>query len=165
MRKNNTFKLLVLLIIFNFNVGYIAESNTTRQLDFAKHESMKKTKKINEEARRIAEIIKHKESRGDYDLRGASGEYGAYQFMPLTWRAYSSDVFGHVVKQTPENQDAVAIEKIKFFLEIGYSPLEIAAIWNSGGRTWIGKKGVNSKGVSYNVEAYVKDFEKLYNNI
>lgn len=111
----------------------------------------------------IANAIKQVESGGNYNAKGGSGENGAYQFMPSTWaewsKDYASQVLGQSVgnmKMTPENQDAVARWKIQSWLDQGLNAEQIAAKWNSGSETgWEAKIGTNSKGVAYNVPAYV----------
>ena len=114
----------------------------------------------------IANTIKEIESRGNYNAEGASGEFGAYQFMPDTWNSWSSDYAKEVLKmsiaqldQTPVNQDAVAKWKIQQWLDNGLTPQQIAAKWNSGSEVgWENKIGTNSQGVDYNVPAYVNKF-------
>lgn len=111
----------------------------------------------------LAEAIKQVESGGNYNAKGASGENGAYQFMPDTWTQWSSEYARNVLQQsnaklpmTPENQDAVAKWKIQQWLNQGLTPQQVAAKWNSGSEFgWENKKGVNSKGVAYDVPAYV----------
>lgn len=117
-------------------------------------------------ASQIANAIKTIESNNNYSAKGASGEYGAYQFMPGTWDSWSSEYAREVLKQsarrlnpTPENQDAVAIFKINQWLSQGLSPEQIAAKWNSGSEIgWEKKIGVNKQGVAYNVPNYVNKF-------
>jgi len=119
-------------------------------------------------ATQIANAIKQIESNNNYEAKGASGEYGAYQFMPATWNSWSSDYANKVLgqstrrlEQTPENQDAVAEFKIQQWLSQGLSPEQIAAKWNSGSEIgWENKIGVNKQGVAYNVPNYVKKFNQ-----
>lgn len=123
--------------------------------------------KINEniasaDAYSIASAIKQVESNGNYEASGASGEYGAYQFMPSTWDSWSNDYANNVLGQsavlepTPQNQDAVAQYKIQQWLDNGLTPQQIAAKWNSGSEFgWENKIGTNSQGVAYNVPSYV----------
>jgi hypothetical protein len=102
-------------------------------------------------ADRMADAIRQVESGGDYEARGASGEYGAYQIMPATWKGWAGDL-----EQTPENQDKVVREKIGEWIKAGLTYEQIAAKWNSGSeKGWKNKKGVNKKGVPYDVPAYV----------
>jgi hypothetical protein len=116
---------------------------------------------INPNAERIASAIKQVESGGDYNAKGASGESGAYQFMPGTWAQYSKeykDATGDDASlQTPGNEDKVATWKINQWLGQGYKADQIAALWNwtAGGGSYLGHVGVNDSGVAYNTPAYV----------
>lgn len=120
----------------------------------------------------IADAIKQIESGGNYEAKGASGENGAYQFMPSTWAGWSSQYASQVLQKsvkslpmTPENQDAVAKWKIQSWLSQGYAPEQIASLWNSGSPDWQGKVGKNKMGVNYNVPAYVDKFRNALTSI
>lgn len=121
----------------------------------------------------IANAIKTVESSGNYNAKGGSGENGAYQFMPSTWASWSKDYAAQVLGKsvgnmamTPENQDAVARWKIQSWLDQGLNAEQIAAKWNSGSETgWETKIGTNSKGVAYNVPAYVNKVTGALKNI
>lgn len=103
----------------------------------------------------IANAIKKVESGGDYNAQGASGESGAYQFMPATWKQWAGEFLGNPnAQQTPENQDRVALARIEGWLAEGRTPEQIALLWNSGSTT--PRKGVNSYGVPYDSGAYAK---------
>ncbi len=112
----------------------------------------------------IANAIKQVESGGNYNARGKSGEYGAYQFMPGTWASWSSEYAKAngakadiELNPSPENQDAVARFKISQWQAQGLTPEQIAAKWNNGSEVgWEKKRDTNSKGVKYDVPAYVK---------
>ena len=112
----------------------------------------------------IARTIRQIESGENYEARGASGEFGAYQFMPATWEQWSSEYLQSIgeapqsLDQSQENQDAVAEFKINQLQNQGFNPLEIASIWNSGKSDWVGNVGTNSQGVKFNVPAYVSRF-------
>lgn len=69
--------------------------------------------------------------------------------MPTTWNYWSKHVFGYVEKQTPINEEYVALKKIQHHIDQGYSDGEIALIWNQG-HAGECKAGTNSKGVAYN---------------
>lgn len=112
----------------------------------------------------IADAIKHIESGGNYNSFGSSGENGAYQFMPKTWRKWCMQTHGVILKMTPINQDSVAIRKIRSWTG-KYTHKEIASIWNSGGYKWQGKIGVNKYGVKYNVPEYVRKVSLEYNSL
>jgi hypothetical protein len=116
---------------------------------------------------KVAAAIKKIESDGRYHLPGASGEYGAYQFMPKTWEAWSRDYMSATGAPKPDitvpaDQDAVALWRISTWLDKAYSPQQIASLWNSGSPDPTGKVGVNSRGVQYNVPAYVEKFNKAF---
>ena len=114
----------------------------------------------------ILSSIKHVESRNNYTIAGASGEYGAYQFTSRTWTYYSKKFFGYVLDITQsENQDKVAGAKINHLVNQNYSNEQIASIWNCGSKNWKGKIGTNSKGVKYNVPKHVHKFMKIYNSL
>lgn len=108
-----------------------------------------------DEAQKVARAIMTVES-GGRQLQGASGEFGAFQFMPATWEIISKEMTGKVLPQTPENEFKVAESKIAKLLET-YTPEEVALIWNTslgGAEKPFKRKGVNSKGVKYDSTAY-----------
>lgn len=94
-----------------------------------------------------------------YTTPGASGEYGAYQFMPDTWKEYAAEILKDPnAPMTPANQDAVARGMVSKWLSDGKTPEQIARKWNSGDFNKTGS-GVNSKGVKWNVDGYVAKFK------
>ena len=104
-------------------------------------------------ASKIASAIKTVESSGNYEARGGSGEYGAYQFMPSSWSSWAGKYLGDPsAKMTPENQDKVAEAKIQDLIDQGYNARQVALIWNGGQP--IEKKGVNKYGVAYDSGGY-----------
>lgn len=113
----------------------------------------------------LLETIRHVESRGRYHLRGRSGEYGAYQFMPGTWAVYSQAYAGERLDITcPDNQDKVARYKIEGLVEEGLSDREIALMWNAGTTDAEGWEGINSQGQYYNVTHYADRFVEHLND-
>jgi hypothetical protein len=105
------------------------------------------------DAQTIANAIKQVESGGNYSAKGASGENGAYQFMPATWKSWAKEFLGDAnAPMSQANQDKVANAKIQSLLDQGYNAQQVALIWNGGTPTV--KKGVNSKGVAYDSGAY-----------
>jgi len=116
----------------------------------------------------IANAIKQIESNNDYTRKGASGEFGAYQFMPATWNSWSQEYARNVLQksmkleQTPENQDAVAKFKIGQWLAQGLSPEQIASKWNSGDANAYLRNhmGTNAQGVAYDTVNHVEKFKK-----
>lgn len=116
------------------------------------------------QADKIAAAIKQVESGGNYNARGASGEGGAYQFMPSTWKDWATQYLGDSnAPQTPQNQDYVAKAKIQDLLNKGYNAQQIALIWNGGQP--IVKKGVNRFGVAYDSGAYANKVLSALNSI
>lgn len=105
--------------------------------------------------------IRMVESGGDYERKGASGEYGAYQFTKASWRMYSYLYFEELLPMTKEYQDSVAYVKVKNLVNAGFTDLEIASIWNCGKPDWKGRKGVNRDGVRYDVPHHVKKIERV----
>jgi hypothetical protein len=107
----------------------------------------------NTSASNIANAIKTVESGGNYTAKGGSGEFGAYQFMPNTWKQWASEFLGDPnAKPTRQNQDFVAQSKINQLINQGHGPEEIALIWNAGSP--VRRKGVNRFGVRYDSGAY-----------
>lgn len=114
---------------------------------------------------KIMNTIKYIESRGNYSIRGASGEYGAYQYMPGTWDYWSIELFGEILDITiPEMQDYMTYCRIEQYINQGYSNKQIASLWNSQKPDWEGRIGVNRWGVPYNVPLYVKTFINKLNS-
>jgi len=119
----------------------------------------------------LASAIKRQESGGSkdpYNAKGASGEYGAYQFMPDTWKGWAKTHLGDAnAPLTMENQNKVAYNQIKQWKDKGYNPAQIAAAWNAGEGSlkddaWKNKVGVNQYGVKYDTPSYVKNVSQYY---
>lgn len=112
----------------------------------------------------LSKSIIHVESGGDFNAQGKSGESGAAQWMPNTWKAQAKDVLGDENAQmTPANQKAVLYSQIKKDKDSGLNPAQIAAKWNSGSaHGWESKVGTNAEGVAYDVPAYVKKVTSQY---
>ena len=111
----------------------------------------------------LAKAIRQHESGGNYQAKGGSGEFGAYQFMPATWRGWAKKYLGNAgAKMTRINQNKVAYYRIKEWKDAGYNPGQIASLWNSGSPQWQGKIGINKYGIKYNVPRYVKNVYSLY---
>ncbi len=117
----------------------------------------------------LASAIKRQESAGSkdpYNAKGASGEFGAYQFMPDTWKGWAKTHLGDEnAPMTMENQNKVAYKQIKSWKEKGYNPAQIAAAWNAGEGSlkddkWETNVGKNSLGVSYDTPSYVRNVSK-----
>ncbi|MDD4970822.1 MAG: hypothetical protein PHT07_15450 [Paludibacter sp.] len=110
---------------------------------------------------RITAVIKHIESRGNYDKPGDSGEIGAYQFMPKTWKNACKKYVGKYLIPTKENQDLIAFRSVEDLVSQKYSISQIASIWNSGYPNCT-KVGITITGVPFDVPAYRAYFVKMY---
>lgn len=120
---------------------------------------------LNPQALALARAIRQHESGGDYARKGASKEYGAYQWTPDTWKAHAKEVLGdeNADITNPTNQNKVAYTIIEKDLKKGLTPAQVAAKWNSGSPTgWENKRGTNEFGVKYDVPAYVNSVGKNY---
>lgn len=102
-----------------------------------------------------------------YTTPGASGEYGAYQFTPPTWKDYAGQVLNDPnAPMTPANQDAVAVGMVSKWLADGKTLEQIATKWNHGDFSYQGSgKGVNSLGVAYDIPGYVAKFKDNLANL
>ena len=123
---------------------------------------------LDPDAVNLAKAIRQTESGGNFNAKGASGEGGAYQFMPDTWANYSKQAGINVplAQATPEQQNQVAYTQIKKWKDAGYNPGQIASMWNAGegkpNAYLEGNAGVNDKGVSYDTAAYAKKVATAY---
>lgn len=122
---------------------------------------------MDQEAVNLAKSIRQTESGGDFNAKGKSGESGAYQWMPETWKAQAQSVLGDAnAPMTPDNQQAVAYMTIKQWKDQGLNPAQIAAKWNSGSETgWENKVGTNAAGAHFDVPKYVKSVTDAYQTI
>ena len=105
----------------------------------------------------MADAIVQIETQGRCGAPGASGERGCFQFMPGTWKYWSTHVLGYVADMTPITERYVALHKIQYHINQGYSDSQVALIWNQGNPSPC-KAGVNSKGVPYDSCKYVRHF-------
>lgn len=115
----------------------------------------------------LTKAIRQQESGGDFARKGASGEYGAYQYMPGTWKAYAGEVLGDASAPMDKiNQNKVAYNKIKQWKDAGYNVGQIASMWNAGpGKPNAYKEGyagTNSQGVKYDTPGYAKAVATYY---
>lgn len=126
---------------------------------------------LDPQAVNLAKAIRQTESGGNFSAKGKSGEYGAYQFLPETWNAYSKEAGIDVPleKATPQQQNEVAYKKIKKWKDQGLNVGQIASSWNAGP----GKPnaylenhvGTNEKGVNYDTPAYAKSVAEAYQQL
>lgn len=126
---------------------------------------------LDPQALNLAKAIRKTEtgtSFDPYNQQGASGEHGAYQFMPNTWKQWAGQYLRDSNAQMSiENQNKVAYSHIKDLKDQGYNPAQIASMWNSGKADAYknGMRGVNSKGIPYDVEGYTKKVSQYYNEL
>jgi len=115
----------------------------------------------------LAKAIRQTESGGDFNAKGGSGESGAYQWMPGTWKAHAKQALGNEnAEMSPSNQNAVAYTVLKSWKDQGLNPAQIAAKWNSGSEVgWENKRGTNSAGIQYDVPKYVKSVTDAYQTV
>jgi len=125
-------------------------------------------------AKAITKAIGYAENGGEpKEIKaGKTGEMKSiFQYTPDTWKLYSKQVFGEDnVPLTPDSESYVTHQKVSKWLDAGYSPEQIASMWNAGEQrpdaykeNW---KGINKKyGVSYDTPAYAKkvaDYTKQF---
>ncbi len=116
----------------------------------------------------MVRAIKQQES-GGRSVKGASGEFGMYQFMPATWKAAAQQYLGDPnAPQTPENENYVMYHRVADMKAKGLNPGQIAAVHNAGSsvlkdpNAWFNRIGTNSKGVHYDTPGYVNKVYALY---
>ncbi len=99
-----------------------------------------------------------------YTQKGASGEFGRYQFMPDTWKQWAPEAGVDVNDTSIEAQNKVAYNKVKEWKEQGLNPAQIASKWNSGNENAYkeGHKGVNKFGVAYDTPTYTAKVSQYY---
>lgn len=116
----------------------------------------------------LTKAIRQTESGGNFQAKGASGEYGAYQFTPDTWNGKASKYGVNVPlnQATPEQQNEVAYKQIAEWKNQGYNVGQIASMWNAGpgkpNAYLEGNAGINKYGVSYDTAAYATKVATAY---
>ena len=125
------------------------------------------------QAKQLAQAISTVES-GGRQVKGASGEFGAFQFLPATWKSISSAFNKAVnskpgsIQQTESNERAVATWKIDQLLKKGHTPKQVALIWNTslgGSEKPFVRKGVNKQGIRFDSGAYANNVVSVLNKI
>jgi uncharacterized protein YoxC len=121
----------------------------------------------------LAKSLRQVESGGNFQAKGKSGEYGAYQFMPDTWNNASSK-FGvntPLEKATPDQQNEVAYKQLEEWKQQhpDWNIGNFASAWNAGPgapNAYMEKhSGTNSQGVSYDTPGYAKQVAETYQQI
>lgn len=117
----------------------------------------------------LTKAIRQVESNKNPNAKGASGEFGYYQFMPQTWASSSRKYLGRdvpVAQATPELQNEVAYKQVKEWKDAGYNPGQIASMWNAGAskpdaykENW---RGTNEYGVQYDTPKYATEVAEQY---
>lgn len=110
-----------------------------------------------------------------YNASGKSGEFGRYQFLPETYSNYAKKYYGQELDRSVESQNKVAYAFVKEKKEQGFTPAQIASMWNAGegepdaykgtfkdGRT---SKGKNKFGAYYDVPGYALKVSQNYNEL
>lgn len=126
---------------------------------------------LDPDAVNLAKAIRQTESGGNFQARGKSGEYGAYQFTKPTWDAYAPKhgVNVPIEQATPDQQNEVAYKQIKEWKDQGLNVGQISSLWNSGKPDAYldpNYKGVNQKtGVYFDVPAYAKSVATAYQTL
>ena len=104
-----------------------------------------------------------------YKKRGASGEFGRYQYMPDTWKQWSAEsgISTPLEQSSIEEQNKVAYNKVKQWKDSGLNPAQIASKWNSGDENAYKREhiGTNAQGVKYNTPEHVRKVSQYYNEI
>lgn len=106
----------------------------------------------------LAKAMRTVESNNNYNSRGKSGEFGAFQWMPDTWQKHAQMAGVDPNDRSPVNQDKVAYKVIEARKKAGLTPEQIVSEWNSGKANAFaqGHRGVNSLGVAFDTPAHVQ---------
>ncbi len=124
-----------------------------------------------DEIERIATAIRSIEGAGGDPKKEAPDKgLGHYQFMPKTWgqatAAYAEKYKVDLTAIDPNDsewQHKVAKNQIEDWTAQGYTPKEIASLWNSGNpNPYVKGSGVNKYGVAYDAPGYVRKFDRAY---
>lgn len=116
----------------------------------------------------LAKAIRQHET-GNRPVAGQTGELPSrYQFIPSTWKSEAGRILGDPnAPLTLENENRVAYVRIKEWKDKGYTPKQIASMWNSGNPDPYakGNKGVGASSTNPNVQFNVPKYvESVYAN-
>lgn len=132
---------------------------------------------LDPQAVNLTKAIRQSESGGNFQAKGASGEYGAYQYTEPTWNKLASKygVNSSLKDSTPEQQNEIAYKQIKEWKDSGKNVGQIASMWNAGegepdaytGKFSNGQSsaGTNKEGVKFNVPAYAQSVANAYKTL
>lgn len=121
----------------------------------------------------LAKAIRQTESQGNFQAKGASGEYGGYQFLPATWNA-TAPKYGINVplnQATPAQQNEVAYKQLAEWKQQNpsWNVGNFASAWNAGpgkpNAYLEGHTGTNSQGVAYDTPGYAAKVAQAYQQI
>lgn len=111
----------------------------------------------------IVKALAYTENGGAPDLNspkaGKTGEAKSiFQFLPATWKRYSKEVYGNEdIPITADTETYLVSQKVKKWVDKGYTARQIASMWNAGeakpNAYKQGWKGTNN-GVAYNTPDY-----------
>lgn len=122
----------------------------------------------------LAKAVRDEESGGNPSIKGKSGEYGAYQYIPSTWTKQSAAAGVNVPldKASLADQNKVWYTWAKQKKDQGYTPGQIISMQNAGEGepdAYTGKfsngapsRGVNKEGVAFDVPAYSTKVAQKY---
>ncbi len=109
----------------------------------------------------LSRAIRQQESGGNYNAIGDNGtSHGAFQWQPGNFAAAAKQFGLDPTDFSPVNQDKVAYQQIAHYKNQGYSPEQIASLWNSGKPDPTGNVGdttVNGKPLHYDTPTYVNN--------
>lgn len=115
----------------------------------------------------LSKAIRQQESGGNYNAVGDNGtSQGAYQWQPGNFAKDATQFGLNPNDFSPVNQDKVAYAQINAYKQAGYSPDQIASLWNSGKPDATGNVGVteiNGKPVNYDTPKYVQGVMNYFN--
>ena len=93
---------------------------------------------------------------GGKSVKGKSGEFGVAQFLPSTWRSYTSKYMGTTTLPiTPENEFEVLTLHNEYLLNKGYTIRDVILVHNQGSKGAC-RRGINKHNVRYDSCAYVQ---------
>lgn len=114
----------------------------------------------------LAKAIRKVESGDNENARGASGEFGLYQFMPDTWASTTAKYGLDPNDRSRQNQNKAAYMQVKELKDAGHKPSDIAGFWNSGKvKGWENNVGVNDSGVQFDTPGYVQKVGAAYQEV
>jgi len=159
-------KQILLLLLFAIPIYAFSPKPTEYAYVYCKNKYNRDYLEKKDHINRIINTIAWQETCNHSNLIGGSGELGAFQIMPATWRGWCKMYYNKILPMSQENQRMMIELVITDWVTKGLTIKQIAAKWNCGTHVgWENKIGINSYGVHYDVPAYVAHFVKQYNTI